>query len=212
MSLRRVALCAALLAALSAAPASAATFLRVVPSGALLTAGATVTSRSTGHETFVGPGGIGCSTQTRFTATVGASGGASVTGTLTSFTVQNCFDNVPGATITACFDVPSVRTRITFTPTAMVVDPLWLQCSAGLAGSCYYRGSTVTGRVASDSVGSAVWFGLPFGFGDVTVAHSVPTGVVDDLGASCGTAVGRFTTALTRLKTVSGTGVTVTSS
>jgi hypothetical protein len=180
------------------ASAGAAVFLRTDPSGAVLPAGSLVQTSHPQHIPTFGVGGIQCTT-TFFGVTVGSSGGATVTGTVTNWTFQNCTDGVPGLTVTSCSQTSSTTARATFSLTEFHLDQFWLKCSGdGTSNSCYYRALTATGGYV-DSGRTSVYFPPFVGGGPgITLTHSIPPGAFDDTGASCGTD-GTLRTALTWL-------------
>jgi hypothetical protein len=199
--------------ALFTASASAVVFLRVDPAGTALPADSLVRNNGTAHTTVLG-GGIQCFSST-ISITVGASGGAAVTGTVKSWTFQNCLDAVPGLTVTSCSQAPTTTAHVAFSLSELNFDQFWLKCTGDPAGSaCYYRAHTATGPYQGGAgVGLGAYLPPPFGGGlGPTLTRSAPTGVTDDTGAACGTD-GHMSSALTRL--VGGTpttALTVTSS
>jgi hypothetical protein len=189
---------AACAAALVTASAGAAVFLRVDPSGSVLPANSFVQTSDMQHITEFWDTGIHCVTSSAFTLTVGASGGASVTGTVKTWTLNNCSSFILGGVdVTSCAQTPSVTTRVTFTLTEVLFDQLAFRCSADPSGSCYYTAPTATGTYSGGLNVYIPSFG-PGGTIGSTLTHVPPPGMSDDLGAACGTGT-RLSTALTRL-------------
>jgi hypothetical protein len=208
MFIRKLALLAAVAVlgslAVGAAPSSAATFLHDnVTSGSLLPAGTTIMPRrATGDAavlTLPGFGTVTCIDNT-FHATVGASGGATVTGTLHGLTFTECTDTIPLLTISSCH-MTSVGPSITVTATShnggtITINDITVKCNTGGNTGCYYTAATATGNANNT--------GATLAYNNIGVVHTTGSG---DLGGICGNTAS-FSTTFTDL-TSGGTGRTV---
>jgi hypothetical protein len=209
MFVRKLALLAAIsalgLLAIGSASASA-TSVRADPSGTALTAGTSITNGGSDPATLAlsGFGEINC-TSTTFSATVGASGGASVTGTLDALTFTSCTDTLPVITISSCHlanaGVPTVHITAIAGGGTVVLNNTFVRCIlAGSTSACYYQASTASGT--AQNANSAL------SYTGVAVTHSAPAGRTDDLGGVCGNS-GSFNATLTDVRAPTGT-ITIT--
>ncbi len=206
MFIRKLALLAALAAlgllAVGAASSSAASYLHDnVTSGSLLASGTTIMPRSSDPAVLTLPGfGTVTCTANSFDATVGASGGATISGTLHSLTFNTCTDTIPIITISSCHLVNGTPS-LTITATShsggtININDITVKCNAGGNNGCYYTAAT--------AVGNANNTGATLAYTNVNVTHTTGSG---DLGALCGNSA-TFSTTFTDL-TSGGTGRTV---
>ena len=206
MFIRKLTLLSALAAlgllVVGAASSSAASYLHDnATTGSLLPAGTTITPRSSDPATWVFPGfGTVTCTNNTFDATVGASGGATITGTLHSLTLSSCTDTIPVLTISSCH---LVNGGVSLTITAhshaggtFSSNGITVFCSVNGANGCYYTAATVLGGAANT--------GARLTYSNVSFVHSTGSG---DLGALCGNSAS-FSTTFTDL-TSDSTGRTV---
>jgi hypothetical protein len=202
MFIRKLVLLAAIsalgLMSIGVATSSASTFLRegggLVPNGATITNGAS-------HPAVLTVAGLGAVTcnSTVFNATVGASGGATISGTLNSLSFTSCSDTIPVIDITSCTSTGSAAATLTGTGTTTGTISLndtkvFCHVTGGTSG-CYYTAGAASGN----------GFGNTLSFNNIAVAHTTGTG---DLGSLCGTGA-TFSVTLTDLKTSAGGTVTL---
>jgi hypothetical protein len=170
---------------ISATSAQAASYLHGGSSpGNVLPSGSGITNTDSGPATLAltGLGEVQC-TNNKFTATVGASGGATISGSLTSLTFATCTDTLPVITITSCSVVSPLPT-ITITASGssggtFAFANTFTRCPiAGSTSACYYKANIATGSYANAS-GDLT-------FSNVSIAHTAPSGTTNDLGAACG--------------------------
>ena len=206
MFIRKLALLSALAAlgllAVGAASSSAASYLHDnTTTGSLLASGTTIMPRSSDPAVLTLPGfGVVTCTNNTFDATVGASGGATITGTLHSLTFNTCTDTIPIITISSCH-LASGTPSLTITATSHAggtinINDITVFCNAGGGNGCYYTAAT--------AVGNANNTGAALSYSNVGVTHTTGSG---DLGALCGNTAS-FSTTFTDL-TSGSTGRTV---
>jgi hypothetical protein len=206
MFIRKLALLSVLAAlgvlSVGAATSSAAAYLHDnVTSGSLLAAGTTIMPRSSDPAVLTLPGlGTVTCTNNRFDATVGASGGATITGSLQSLTFTTCTDTVPFITVSSCHLVngtPSLTiTATSHSGGSININDITVKCNTGSTSGCYYTASVANG--AANNTGATLTYS------NVSVTHTTGSG---DLGALCGSSAS-FSTTFTDL-TSGGTGRTV---
>ena len=204
MVFRKLALimaCSVGLLGAGAASASASSFFHngtalgnIMASGTTLMAGS-----SDGSVLATDVGSIGCSTNT-FDLTVGASGGATVSGSVDALTTQACSDSIPSVAITGCHAVAPLPT-VTATASGasggtIALNGTYLRCDAGGTSACYYYAATASGGYANT--------GGVLTYNSAGLIHTVPSGGTGDLGSLCGTS-GSFSTTFTD---VTGAGTT----
>jgi hypothetical protein len=182
MSVRKMTMLLAVAAlgvcAMAAGTASASTFLRADPSGTALSSGATIMNGASDPftVTFPGTGTLTCTTST-FAATVGASGGATVSATLDQLTIEGCTDTIPVINYTSCHAAATLPT-ITLTGTSattgtiLLADTTLFCAVSGTTSGCYYTMASASGAWNSSSVA----------FSNVSMTHTTGTG---DLGSLC---------------------------
>jgi hypothetical protein len=177
-------LCALGIFGVAAGSASAASYLHDSVTGTVLSAGTTIAPGSSGNATLTvtGLGTVTCTNNT-FSGTVGASGGATITGSIDSLTFNSCTDTIPVITISNCNVVsplPSVvATASGSTGGSLNLSNTYVRCNvSGSTAGCYYLATTANGTV--NNTGSTL------AYSNVAVSHSVPTGGSGDLGALCG--------------------------
>lgn len=175
--IRKIVLAAALcaLAVVGAGSASAATYMHGgTATGNVLAAGTSIQGTQNGNALFTSSSGnITCATG-GFTADVGASGGATVTATLTSFTIGPCTDSMPLIEITGCAGVNLANTGMVASSASttggmMNLTNLVFYCSFRGGGGCTWSATSmygsytnVTGNLAYSNVAlTASEFGCP---------------------------------------------------
>ena len=147
----------------------------------MLAAGTTIMPRALSEDaTLLLPlfGTVRCANGT-FDATVGASGGLNITGTLHSLTFSSCTDTIPIITISSCHLVNGPRsltiTALSHAGGTINVNDITVKCNAGGGNGCYYTASTALGLTDNTST--------RLDFLSVGVTHTSGSG---DLGALCG--------------------------
>jgi hypothetical protein len=187
------------------------TFLRTDPANLQVPGGGTLMNRSSDQArwSFTGLGDtLQCSTTTS-DIDVGASGGATVTGTLTGLTLTGCSDSFPSpVTITTCAMV-SPRPSVAFKTTSHLggsatFGTTFVRCGVSMTPfACYYAASSLTGVYANS--------GASLTFNNAVFGPGGPSGTTDDIGIplACGGGHSTFNLALTDI-TYAGTGTTVT--
>jgi hypothetical protein len=153
----------------------------------------TITSNASDPATLSlasGFGDITCN-RTTFNMSVGAGGGASVSGTLNSLVFENCTDSIPVITISQC-SLSGGTPTATITASAgggtVALSTTTVFCAvAGSSNGCYYQAPSASGS-ANNAANSIT-------FTNVTTNHVSGTG---DLGALCGSG-GAFGVTLTQV-------------
>jgi hypothetical protein len=202
MAIRKLALlassCVFGLVGAGAGSASAATYVHGgTTSGNLLPAASTILNRSSDTATLTlnGTGELSCTVTTGF-ATVGASGGATVSATGNSLTFTSCTDTIPVINIQSCHLAATTLPTAVVTATShnggtVVFSNTFVRCvAAGSTSGCYYKATTASGTASNT--------GATLSYASVGVTHTAPAGATDDLGVACGT-IGSFSMALTDL-------------
>ena len=129
-----------------------------------------------------GFGEITCTTQ-NLVYTVGASGGATVSVSLTNGSATTCTDTVPFITLTSCSELPlptaGVATGNNSSDGTIVFTNLFVKCAVqGAATFCYYKATSATGTYSNT--------GATLRFSAVATTHTPPAGAMDDQGMLCG--------------------------
>jgi hypothetical protein len=192
-------LCAMGLLGIAASSASAASYLHNgTTTGNVMAAGTAIspTSSNTAVLSIPGLGSVSC-TSNSFSGTVGASGGASITGSLSSLTFNTCTDTIPLITITNCNAVspfPSISGVATgSTGGTLTLTNTYVRCNvSGGTSGCYYLASTAAGTYTNT--------GGTLAYNNVSVSHTVPAGGTGDLGSLCGTSNGTFSVTYSGVK------------
>jgi hypothetical protein len=204
MIIRKMVLLAAMAAlglfAIGAASASASTTL-LNAAGTQLASGSTIDNGGSDPAVLTLPGlGVVTCNNTAFTATVGASGGATITGSLSSLTFTTCSDTIPVINISSCHlsgSSPSILITATgdVNGTVALTDPTVFCAVSGSTSGCYYTAATASGTATNSTLA----------YSNVAVSHTTGTG---DLGSLCGSSA-TFSATLTDL-TSGGSTVHVT--
>jgi len=208
--LAAIATLAFLVVVITATSALASTFVRRDPGNVLLSPGSTLTGAgSFTAMTSIG-GDLSCTPS--FDATVGASGGATVTATLNRFTLSPCTGTLGLSTtlmlLTGCHGLPPLGslTLTSGSPAIVTLPTISLRCNSldlSATGACYYRSTAATG--AYNNATSTLYF---TGF-----SWDRTTGATDDLGQTlCNAFDHTITMDFRHVRTTGGTTVTVTTS
>jgi hypothetical protein len=205
--LAAIATLAFLVVVITATSALASTFVRRDPGNVLLASGTTLIS-STGFFTAHSLGsGMSCAPS--LDAALEASGGATVTATLNSFTLAPCSGSIASVGFNSCHAIPPLPS-LTITQTGSGAVTTWpgtsMRCNVvgAPASACYYRAQHMTGMFAN---ATSTWVHANF-----TWLHTVPAGTTNDLGALCNTSSTTYTMDFRDVHTTGGTTVTVTAS
>jgi hypothetical protein len=163
-------------AVFAAAPGSAAgaTYLHGGTStGNLLASGTAISSPLQAGTTAtwtVPPGSYGCSEST-YAATVGPSGGATVSAATTSWTFSSCWETIAGVTLTGC-EAPTPLTAaiaasastVSFTWPSLVIDCHWdasvCRSTTTNAVASYASAALALSNLTAVLTGWGVWCGM----------------------------------------------------
>jgi hypothetical protein len=213
MSIRRSVLSAAIAAVcclvVASSASAATTVIRTDPGGARVTSGAVITGTSEGPATLTldSTGSITChgSFQGVLSAT---DGNPSVSATMPTFAMAGCSDTLPIVSIDTCsrhgFGVFTMSATSSLGGTFNVLD-INLFCHVAGTGTpgtgCYFTLPSSTGSFTNSN--------STLGFGNVPLAHTVPSGTTNDIGAFCGN-TGAFNANFANVHTTGGAGGRIT--
>jgi hypothetical protein len=202
MFIRRAALLAVMaLVGLFALGGTASATTVVTEGGGSLGSGATLVNGASDPAAFTiaGLGTITCNTTT-FDATLGATEGDVITGTLSVLTFEGCSDTIPVINFTGCTLRSDATINITGTGdrsgVVTLTDPTDFCAVSGTTSGCYYTAAAAAGTAN----GSALTFS------NVAVTHTTGTG---DLGSLCGSSL-TLSFSLTHMLAANGNTVTIT--
>lgn len=164
MFIRKIAIMAALcaLAVVGAASASAATYVhKTTSTGNVAPSGSAVAGTQTGTALLTSSSGNISCTSGSFSGTVGASGGATVTGSLSALSFSTCTDSIPLITVTGCSAINTGSTGIvasssSSTGGSLNLTSVQVQCNFSGGGNCVFSASTANGTY-TNSTGNLVY-------------------------------------------------------